>query len=409
MAQTDKQQLALMQRMVAQRSWVRTPWRYTRLGSGLSLIQQQALLMVSEHLQGYIRRFYELSLDKVKDAPKSLFTEHVLRDGIPPFRIYLQDLGVQPSNYAAARKAIDEINLQVEYTVLDADGQPTNKTELANVFSKFGFETTGDYYHYTDKDGQRKPVAMKQPYIDVKINPDVAMWAFDMSQGYVNHLKQIALYAKKRSTPRIYLLLMKALRKEQQRTDVRIPFSDLKEYLGIAQNAYPMFRSFRQKILDAVQEDLQRMAREVPPTTDITFTYELQYPGRRKMGDPEAVIFHVERTVLGTAYGIVVNHTHLPTEPDMFAADPQQQPFRDAFGRMIAEILANVRTDEGRVVFQSLRFEAYDETRHTVLVQLTDKSHYDFLESATVRPFYVGMLRKHFGDDAVPLYRLPPK
>ena len=93
----------------------------------------------------------------------------------------------------------------------------------------------------------------------------------------------------------------------------------------------------------------------------------------------------------------------------MFAADPQQQPFRDAFGRMMAEILANVRTEEGRDVFQSLRFEAYDDIKHTVLVQLTDKKHYDFLESTTVRPFYVGLLRKHFGDDAVPLYRLPPK
>lgn len=365
--------------------------------------------MVSDHLQGYIRKFYELNLDKSKDAPKSLFTEHVLREGIPPFRIYLADLGVQPSHYDAARKAIDEINLQVEYTVTDADGQPTNKTELANVFSTFGFETTGDYYHYTAKDGERKPVAMKQPYIDVKINPDVAMWAFDMSQGYVNHLKQIALYATKRSTPRIYLLLIKALRKEQQRTDMRIPFGELKEYLGIAQNAYPMFRSFRQKILDAVQQDLQRMAREVPPTTDITFTYDLQYPGRRKTGDPEAVIFHVERTVLGTAYGIVVNHAHLPTEPDMFAADPQQQPFRDAFGRMMAEILANVHTEEGREVFQSLRFEAYDDIKHTVLVQLADKRHYDFLERKDVLPFYLAMLRKHFGENAVPLYRAPKK
>ena len=48
MAQTDKQQqLALMQQMVAQRSWVKTPWNYTKLSGGMSLIQQQALLMVS--------------------------------------------------------------------------------------------------------------------------------------------------------------------------------------------------------------------------------------------------------------------------------------------------------------------------------------------------------------------------
>jgi hypothetical protein len=408
MAQTDKQQqLALMQQMVAQRSWVKTPWNYTKLSGGLSLIQQQALLMVSEHLQGYIRKFYELKLDKARNTPKSLFTEHVLREGIPPFRIYLQDLGIEPSNYGAARKAIDEINLQVEYTVTDEQGHPTDKTELANVFTTFGFEKTGDYYHYTNKQGKADYTKMQQPYIDVKINPDVAIWAFNMQDGYVNHLKMIAMYSTKRSTPRIYLMLMKRMRKEQRQADIRIPFGELKEYLGIAPNAYPMFRSFRQKVLDAVQQDLQRMAAEVPPQTDITFTYDLCYPGRRKMGDPEAILFHVERTSLGMAYGIVVSKARLPIEPDMFATDPQQQPYRDAFGRMMAELLAVAKTEQGREVFQSLRFEHYDEARHTVLVQLTDKRHYDFLESAAVQPHYLAALRRHFGDDAVPLYRLP--
>ena len=408
MAQTDKQQqLALMQQMVAQRSWVKTPWNYTKLSGGLSPIQQQALLMVSEHLQGYIRKFYELKLDKARNTPKSLFTEHVLREGIPPFRIYLQDLGIEPSNYGAARKAIDEINLQVEYTVTDEHGQPTDKTELANVFTTFGFEKTGDYYHYTNKEGKADYTKMQQPYIDVKINPDVAIWAFNMQDGYVNHLKMIAMYSTKRSTPRIYLMLMKRMRKEQTAADIRIPFGELKEYLGIAPNAYPMFRSFKQKVLDAVQQDLQRMAREVPPQTDITFTYDLCYPGRRKMGDPEAILFHVERTSLGMAYGIVVSKARLPIEPDMFAADPQQQPYRDAFGRMITELLAVSKTEQAREVFQSLRFENYDEARHTVLVQLTDERHYDFLESPAVRPHYVAAIRRHFGDDAVPLYRLP--
>jgi hypothetical protein len=217
----------------------------------------------------------------------------------------------------------------------------------------------------------------------------------------------IAMYYTKRSTPRIYLMLMKRMRKEQRQADIRIPFGELKEYLGIAPNAYPMFRSFRQKVLDAVQQDLQRMAREVPPQTDITFTYDLCYPGRRKMGDPEAILFHVERTSLGMAYGIVVSKARLPIEPDMFATDPQQQPYRDAFGRMMTELLAVAKTEQTREVFQSLRFEHYDEARHTVLVQLTDKRHYDFLESAAVQPHYLAALRRHFGDDAVPLYRLP--
>ena len=127
------------------------------------------------------------------------------------------------------------------------------------------------------------------------------------------------------------------------------------------------------------------------------------------MGDPEAILFHVERTSLGMAYGIVVSKARLPIEPDMFATDPQQQPYRDAFGRMMAELLAVSKTEQAREVFQSLRFEHYDEVRHTVLVQLADKRHYDFLESAAVRPHYVVAMRRHFGDLAEPLYRFPAK
>lgn len=322
MEQTDKKkQLALMKQMVDQRSWVRTPWKYTTLGGGLSLIQQQALLMVSEHLQTYIKRFYDLNLDKVKDAPKPLFTEYVLKEGIPPFRIWLQDLGVQPSHYEDARKAIDEINLQVEHPEYDENGRQTTRTLRTNVFSQFGFEETGDFYTFTGKDGKRQAVERKQPYIDVKINPDVALWAFDMSKGYVNHLKLIALYSTKRPTPRIYLLLMRSMKKNDQTADIRIPLGELKEYLGIGPTAYPMFSNFKQKVLDAVQQDLQRMAALDTPTTDITFTYDLYYPGTRKKGDPEAIIFHVERTALGTAYNVIVNHARMPQviEQDLFA------------------------------------------------------------------------------------------
>lgn len=204
-----------MRELVAQESWVKTPYRYTQLGAGLSLVQQQALLMVSDFLQSYIKEFYNLHLDKSKKRPKALFSEHVLQNGIPPFKIWLADLGVQPNNYKVVREAIEEINLKVEHPELDADGNPTGRTLLTNVFSQFGFEETGEYYRFgeEDEDGKKQAVKMKNPYIDVKINPDVAEWAFDMSQGYVNHLKKIASYSTKRPTPRLYLMLMNRTKK----------------------------------------------------------------------------------------------------------------------------------------------------------------------------------------------------
>ena len=322
-----------MRELVAQEKWVKTPYRYTQLGAGLSLIQQQALLMVSHYLQSYIKDFYNLHLDRSKRRPKALFSEHVLRNGIPPMKIYLADLGVLPSNYGAARQAIEQINLMVEHPELDANGNETGRTLLTNVFSQFGFEETGEYYNFgePDADGKRQSVRMKQPWIDVKINPDVAEWAFDMSQGYVNHLELIASYSTKRPTPRLYLMLMNRTKKGEK--EVTILLTDLKEYLGIMPYKdertgemivpYPKFANFRQKVLDAVKDDLDRMAGE--NHTDITFTYELIYPGTRRKGDPEAILFHVTRTVLGDAYNVVVNHKpseliRKPVQQELFAA-----------------------------------------------------------------------------------------
>ena len=55
--QTDRQQqMALAQQMVSQRAWVRTPWKYTTLRTGLSLVRQQAQRMVSHDPPGELHK-----------------------------------------------------------------------------------------------------------------------------------------------------------------------------------------------------------------------------------------------------------------------------------------------------------------------------------------------------------------
>lgn len=406
-----------MRELVAQESWVKTPYKYTQLGAGLSLIQQQALLMVSGHLQSYIKDFYNLHLDRSKKRPKALFSEHVLKNGIPPFRIWLADLGVQPNNYKEARRAIDEINLQVEHPEVDKDGNFTGKTLLTNVFSQFGFEETGKYYHFGEEDneGKRSTTEMKNPYIDVKINPDVAEWAFDMSQGYVNHLKMIASYSSKRPTPRLYLMLMNRTKKGEK--EVVIPLTELKEYLGIMPYKnektgemvvpYPKFANFRQKVLDAVKDDLDRMAKE--NHTDITFSYEPVYPGSRKKGDPEAIRFFVERTVLGDAYNVVVNHK--PSE--LIAKQPvQQEIFADEWQKVWANCLDDICAaikDEDSVIrdkFRRIHLESFTKDTGMLRLQIPDNAFYQWLESDRVIKFFYAFVVKHFGRIAKLEYRI---
>lgn len=402
-----------MRELVQQNTWVKTPYRYTQLGAGMSLIQQQALLMVSRYLQTYIKDFYNMHLERSKIRPKALFSEHVLKDGIPPMKIYLADLGILPSNYGAARQAIEQINLMVEHPELDDDGNPTGKTLLTNVFSQFGFEETGEYYHFDDKDGQQQAVKMKQPWIDVKINPDVATWAFDMSQGYVNHLELIASYSTKRPTPRLYLMLMNRTKKGEKM--VTIPLTELKEYLGIMpykdENGntvvpYPKFANFRQKVLDAVQQDLDRMARE--NHTDITFTYEPSYPGSRKKGDPEAIIFYVTRTVLGDAYNVVVNHK--PSE--LIKKPVQQELFTDEYlktwQRCMDELCDTVNDSKICKKLRMIVFERYDRAGALLTVQVPDRAFYEWIEgSKNVLEIFYQHLCRHFSKDVKLQYRLP--
>ena len=403
-----------MRELVSQQSWVMTPYRYSELGAGLTLIQQQALFMVSEHLRCYIKNFYNLHLDKQKNTPKPLFSDHVIKEGIPPFRIYLADMGILPSNYKDARQAIEEINLQVEHPELDGNGNRTGRTLLTNVFSQFGFEDTGDYYHFTNKeDGTDEVVKRKNPYIDVKINPDVAMWAFDMSRGYVNHLKLIAAYSTKRPTPRIYLMLLSRMKPKQSEATIRISLIELKKYLGIVPykdkasgefiTPYPKFANFRQKVLDAVKDDLDRMATE--NHTDITFTYELYYPGTRKKGDPEAIIFHVSRTTLGTAYNVVINHAKLPetkiTQQDMFVSE-----YFQIWKALMDDVLANCQDEVWKNKFKEIQFESYDQEKKTLLLVIHGMDFHKWLESDDVINFFAPFVRKHFKSGIKVQYRV---
>lgn len=408
-----KEQTQVMQQLVEQQTWIRTPWKYTSLGSRLNLVQQQVLLTVSNHLQTYIRNFYDMHLDKSPVTPKPLFTQQALTDGIPPVRIYLQDLGIGSNHFEEAREMIESmiLNLQVEHQEYDEQGMPTGRTRRTNVFSWAGFEETGEYRHYT-KGNERHMTQIRQTYIDLKINPDVQMWVFDMQHGYVTHLKQIALYSTKRSTPRIYLMLLRRLGKTQQQCDIRIPMQEVREYLGMVAykdkdgkevSPYPMFSNFRQKVLDPVMQDLQRMAAEFPSQTDITFTYDLQYPSARRKGDPEAIIFHVERTSLGMAYNVVVNHAKMPVEQNLFATAIEQQPYIDIFRKALRHIRSGVTKDNAER-FAKVRFVEYRDGG--LYLELPDEDTYKWIESDEVVGFFHSGMKKYFSGIKDILYRV---
>ena len=422
MEDEKEKQLEEMRELVAKNPRIKTPFAYTKLSNRASLIQQNALLMVSDHLQTYIKDFYNLHLDKSKKRPKSLFTEHLLKNGIPSFRIYLQDLGVRPNNYKVVREAIQEMNVLVEHPVIDENGIPTGETAFTPVFEEFRVKETGDFYKYEteNEEGLKETVisARHHGFIDVTINHRVAEWAFDMSAGYINHYKLIARYSTKRTTPRLYLLLMREVGKG--RMQARFTVDEVKEYLGIVPykdeatgemvTPYPKFAHFKTKVLEAVKKDLDRMA-EVDQT-DIRFEYELIYPGSRRRGEPEFIDFQIIRTHLGDAYNVVVNRAKLPNvgKPvQKVFVTPEQEAYRDAFAAVISDVIGKVTNEEVKKLFQKISFENYDDKTGELLLRLPDRKLHDWLESDKVKPFFVHHIKTHFPKSKTLLYRLPPK
>lgn len=382
---------------------IKTPNSYIKLGAKRTLLQQDSLLMVSAHLQEYVKTFFELGLHHSGAAVRPLFTKYVLEHGIPPFRIYLADMGIKAQNYQTVREAIAEMNVMVEHAELDDEGRKTGGTIFSPVFKQFRVPE-----HYG--------------YIEVEINNNVAQYAFDMAQGYISHPKQIARFATKRSTPPLYFKLLM-----EHRNVVRLSVPEIKRAIGMEpfrdENngewvvPYQKFAHFKTKVLDAVKRDLDQMAAD--GHADLTFTYEPIYKGDRRRGDPDFVEFLVHR---------IGANASQPVEGDLFAAAPAAgstcaAPLCSLPGDSIAVPAASASgmTDEqARDAYQQcyadfktqlglsgadVWFDGYANGVVTFAYDHNEPGLAERLTSGETGTILAAIVKQHFGPDAIPSFR----
>ena len=383
----NKQQLMECAR---QEVWIKTPFSYIKLGPKLTLFQQDTMLMVSDHLQQYVKNFFDLNLNSTEAKPRALFTKYLLEHGIPPFRINLADMDIDPANYKVVRKAIEEMNLLVEHQEFDENGKPTGHTIFSPVFTKFRVPRTGDYYRKRDEQGEIiVESARHSGYIEVEINKDVAQYAFDMSQGYANHPKLIARYATKRSTPRLYFKLQELMGRERH-TRVRLTVQEIKNFLGFETFKddatgewvvpYQKFAHFKTKVLDAVKDDLDQMARD--NHTDITFTYEPVYLNGRRRGDPDFIEFTIMSTDLGIGYSLL---TKKDTPATGKAKDMARQEavitekMQEQLEQCKEYMLAKCTLDNSSRIIRSLAFESWDDNTKKLTLRLDSYEDYRWI------------------------------
>ena len=290
--------------------WINTPFIYTKFGADFTLLQQDIMLKVSEHTQDYLKVFFDEKRNEGDEVPKSLFSEYLLENGIPP--IPLSELGIGKEHYA-----------DIEKFERDKDGKIVSKGGQIEAIRTLGIRRP-----YIDENGKRRmklinvfrsvdvPIGengiRKEGFIELVVNNDVAALAFDMSKGYTPHIKQIAQYSTKRTAPRIYLYLIREYSLGHMK--VKVPMIELKEYMGmvvrneegeIIEVKYPQWPKFKQRVLDPSKEDVDRMASR--NESEITFTYKPVYKGSKVRGNPDFVEFQIERSPLGERRDILTH------------------------------------------------------------------------------------------------------
>lgn len=282
--------------------WINTPFSFTKIDKQCTLAQQHILFCVSSHLQEYVTRFFNEKREKGNLRSDYMFEvdkEHVAMN-VPKIKLKLNELGIESSHYKDLRKTLKEL---LDFSVrIKIDG----KAVIQHVFSNITEDivTNG----YTTKQGVTYDRSKGE--VELKIDPVVAKYAFDMSQGFIHHIALIARYASRQNTPRIYLFLLRQMGINNGKMTIKVPFMQLKEYLGMAKIAedgtvieeqYPKFSQFKKQVLDAVQEDFAKLSKE--DKVDIMFTdCTPVYKRGQSRGNPEALIFKIKRTALGKAH-----------------------------------------------------------------------------------------------------------
>lgn len=182
--------------------WINTPFSFTKIDKQCTLSQQHILFCVSSHLQEYVTRYFNEKREKGNLRSDYMFEvdkEHVAMN-VPKIKLKLSELGIESSHYKDLRKTLKEL---LDFSVrIKIDG----KAVIQHVFSNITEDIVTNGYTKQGVSYDRS-----KGEVELKIDPVVAKYAFDMSQGFIHHIALIARYASRLNTPRIYLFLLRQM------------------------------------------------------------------------------------------------------------------------------------------------------------------------------------------------------
>lgn len=283
------------------KKYINTPFAYARAQKGLTLLQQNIMVKVVEHLQVYIGKYFKNPvLQGSKEDPKPMMT-HEDRDNLPPVRIELSELGVASGSYNRVREALKEVlNVQIEKNTFDDEGKPVKR--LIQIFSKIDTPVTDKGTQVRMKLGEDDELTDVQVdrtrgYIDIYLNTDMVFEMFDMNLGYVSHPKDIARIGKVDNMPLMYYLVRHKMKNFKQSKVEITPF-EIRDYLGFIKRdadgnvinvKYPRYSMFKSRIIKTALDDIKRVC----DAGQIDFYFDIKEvrPRGKKTGEPSYIEF----------------------------------------------------------------------------------------------------------------------
>ncbi len=282
--------------------YINTPFAYTRAQKGLTLLQQNIMVRVSAHLQGYINKFFQNpALLNSNEDPKPIMTKED-RDNLPPVRIELSELGVASSSYSRVREALREIlSVDIEYDDFDENGLPLKV--LQKLFSCVSTPVTDHgttvRMKLNDDDEELTEVEVDRTrgFVELTLNTDAIWRMFDMNQGYVSHPVDIARIGKVDNMPLMYYFIRHKM-KNFKESKAQATLMELRDYLGaikrdldgnIIKIQYQKYSRFKERIINTALNDIKRVC----DRGEIDFYFEMDEirPNGKKIGDPSYLVF----------------------------------------------------------------------------------------------------------------------
>lgn len=283
------------------KKYINTPFAYARAQKGLTLLQQNIMVKVIEHLQVYIGKYFKNPvLQGSKEDPKPMMTRED-RDNLPPVRIELSELGVASNSYSRVREALKEVlNVQIEKNTFDKEGKPIKR--LIQIFSQIDTPVTDKGTQVRMKLGEDDELTDVQVdrtrgYIDIYLNTDMVFEMFDMNLGYVSHPKEIARIGKVDNMPLMYYLVRHKMNNFKYSKAEIAPF-EIRDYLGLVKRdadgnvtevKYPRYSMFKSRIIKTALDDIKRVC----DAGQIDFYFDIKEvrPRGKKTGEPSYIEF----------------------------------------------------------------------------------------------------------------------